>query len=301
MTVQLFLLLFGAPLAGAALAFLWRVFRGHRDGTLRGVLAVLAIFSATLGVLSDVVPRLLGVSSLWGLSPPVAFWDFYIDFRFLDVPIVGLLAVIALSLPLGHARGSKVAVLTRRNALTFIRPRWLIVPAVALALLLILSISAGVVSEPEEQTGRYTMWTLEIGGEYSIGTSIYGWFYSLPVLAVILAMLIAAGVSLALIARPAFDDDDEADRQRRTLRSRNVVTAVTATLLLSLSEALGMLAGSASLRGEFGTFTTWTPIAALEPALQVASFVTAALGVACWVGIALTAVPTRTRAHARNP
>ena len=103
----------------------------------------------------------------------------------------------------------------------------------------------------------------------------------------------------ALIARPAFADDEEADRRSRELRSRNVIAAITATLLLSLSQALALVGGAASLRGSFGAFNSWTPIAAFEPVLGAASFAAAAFGVAFWVSIALTAVPTRARTLAR--
>lgn len=298
MSWQLFLLVFGAPLLGLTGALIWWAFRLRRHVALRRGFAVAAVLGALIGVLGDLVLRVIGVPWLIPFELSAAFGEAYRDFRFLAPPLAGLLAVIVLTFPIVSRKASATAALIPRGPGTFIRGRWLIVPAILLALLVTLAVACGVVSEPNEMTGRYTMWMIEIGGEFAMGTTIYGWFYSLPVLAVLLVMIIVGWIDLALIARPALDHGNGEDPQRRVVRSRNVVMAITATLFLAVSQAFGSLAGTASLRASSGTFNSWTPIAALEPALHVTSYVAAALGVACWVSIALSALPSPTRTRA---
>tara|TARA_B100000408_G_scaffold39494_3_gene29978 strand:+ start:4270 stop:5178 length:909 start_codon:yes stop_codon:yes gene_type:complete len=295
---QFFLLVFGPPLLGLTGALIWWAFRLRHHLALRRGFAVAAVLGALIGVVGDLVLRVIGVPSLLPFELPAGFWEAYRDFRFLAPPLAGLLAVLVLAFPIVSRKASATAALTPRSPVTFIQGRWLVTPGILLAILVAIAVACGVVSEPDEMTGRYTMWMIEIGGEFAMGTTIYGWFYSLPALAVLLVMIIVGWIDLALISRPALNQDNGEDQQRRVVRSRNVVTAITATLFLAVSQAFGSLAGTASLRASSGSFNSWTPIAALEPALHVTSYVAAALGVAYWVSIALTALPSPTRTRA---
>lgn len=294
MTVGFFLAVFGAPLLGALAAVAWWLLRGRGERSLSGTYGAAAVIAGTLGVLADALPRFIG-SPLFAFDLPVTWWVSYGEFRFVIAPLAGLLAVIVLAFPMKKRGTSTTAILTPRGPLSFVRPQWLVAPSVFLALLVVTVVACGVVSEPDEQTGRYTAWTVEISPGTAMGTTIYGWFYSLPVLLVLLLLICAAALALFLIARPVLADDAVADEQRRALRSRNVIAAVTATLALALSQAARHVAGAASLRAEFGSFHAWTPIAALGPSLEVASFALAALAVATWCSVALSAVPRRAR------
>lgn len=74
-------------------------------------------------------------------------------------------------------------------------------------LILLLTIVAGRASQPEESTGRYTMYFLDLGAGNSVGTGIYGWFYSIPSLILTGILILSTVVSLFLIARPALAED----------------------------------------------------------------------------------------------
>lgn len=294
MTAQLFLLIFGAPALGLLGGVAWWIVRGRVRGSLHGGTAIATVIAGALGLAVDLVPRLLSTPLI---LPALTsdFWSLYRDLRFLVAPAAGVLAAGVLALPLSRRRASSTAALTPRSLFSFVQPRWMALPAALLVILVLLTITCGVVSEPDGDTGRYTQWMMDVGGGTQIGTTIYGWYYSLPVLALVAAMIAVGGLALALIARPALAPDSEVDARRRAFRSRNVVASITASLFLTLSGPLQSVAGTASLRGQFGSLNVWTPFAALGPALEVAAFAAAACGVGVCAGIVLTATPRPSR------
>ena len=132
-----------------------------------------------------------------------------------------------------------------------------------------------------------------------MGTNIYGWFYSVPAMICVGILLAVALVAMSLVARPAPAEDREQDVRVRAIRTRNIVVAVTGALLLHLGDIFNSLAGTASIRSTFttseGPVSFWTTFSALQPAFVAASMLCAALGIALWAAVALSAVPSRRR------
>lgn len=224
----------------------------------------------------------------------------YIDYRFTVPLLLGILGLALLAFP-AHARtGRGAAELAPRTPTSFGRRWWFAVPAVLVALIVLTTIIAGTASSPEPTTGRYAVYFVDIGGEGSMGTTIYGWFYSLPCLILLAILLALAYLDLFLISRPVLGHERGPDVHVRTARTRNVLAVTTGALLVHLGLILESLAGTASMRGQFtavdGTATSWTTFAALQPVLLGASFVALALGVVLWTSVILSAIPSRQRA-----
>lgn len=294
----LMFLVFGAPLVGVVLAVVWWLVRRRGVRSLTGVVGMFTLLAGLLGVLADVLFRFAGsMSMLAPIYPSVELVIWYFDYRYIVPLVVGILGLVLLSFPIRSRRGRGVAELAPRGPFRFTRARWLIAPAAVLALILLITILAGTVSQPDPMTGRYDMFVVEIDGENTMATSIYGWFYSLPSLVATALMAATAAGSLALIARPPLTDDRDHDAAVRSLRSRNVITVATGALLIHLGLIMQSLAGTASLAvsmsSELGRITLSTPVAVMMPIFTGASYVAAALGVALWATVALTAVGAR--------
>ena len=290
--------LFGAPLAGVVLAVAWWLIRRRGVRALAGVVAVFTLVAGLVGVLADVLIRFAAsVSLLLPIYPSIDLVVWYFDNRYIIPLAVGILGVVLLAFPIRSRRGAGVAELAPRGPFRFTRPLWLIAPGAVFALILLITILAGAVSQPDPTTGRYDMFIVEISGENTMATAIYGWFYSVPALVAMVLMAATAAGTLALIARPPLSDDRDQDAAIRTLRSRNVILATTGALLVHLGLIMQSLAGTASLAAsmpsELGRITLSTPVAAMMPVFIVASYVAAALGVALWTTVALTAVGVR--------
>ncbi|NYF16516.1 hypothetical protein HDC37_001341 [Microbacterium sp. AK009] len=290
---------FGSLVVGAGAALVWFAVRGRREGLSGGVVRGVTAGVGILGLAAYVCTLLLSVPFLFpaGLTIPYELVVGYSEFRFVAPLVVGVVLVAVLALPWSKRRTAGVAELSRRGVFSFSQGRWFIAPLMILGLIILLTIPAGLASRPDEVTGRYTAYVIELGGENSVGSGIYGWFYSVPALVALVSLLaITVGV-LAAIARPRLGTDPSEESRTRRLRSRNVVAATTAALSLHLAVIFQSLAGTASLRGSFsssiGTYSVWTPFAALEAALSIGSYVAAALGVGLWTAVALSALPTR--------
>ncbi|MHA6695560.1 hypothetical protein [Homoserinimonas sp. A520] len=294
-----YLMVWGSVLAGVALALVWWLISGRKTRFPGGSVAAFSLAAGLLLVLGAIAPRTLGLPLL-PLELPLEFWLWYTDYRFIFPLVLAVLGTVLLAVPVRARKGRGVAELTPRTPLSFARGWWFVVPAVVLAIILALTIAAGAASQPDPETGHYTMYVVDLGGERSMGTSIYGWFSSVPALILTAVMIMVAAFTLFLIARPPLDHHQERDVHIRTLRTRNVVAVGTGALLVHLGTILGSLAGTASLRGAFstseGSMMSWTAFAALEPTLRVASYVAASLGIAFWVAVALSAIPNRRRA-----
>lgn len=293
----LYLWVFGSFVAGLVLAAAWWAVWGRRDALPRGAVSSVTAVAGLLVLLGVLVTRLMGAPMLlpFDLSGPVVDW--YRDYRFAALLLLGIVGSALLVLPVRRRGGGGAADLTRRSPLTFARPRWFVAPGIVLSCVLALTIVAGAASEPDETTGRSTMYVVDLGGERSMGTSIYGWFYSVPALVCIVVLVAVTLAGMALVARPALRDDRELDVHVRSIRTRTIVVAATGTLVLHLSQILGSLAGTASARSGFATSEGhvwfWTSFSALEPALTAASVLCAASGVALWGTVALSGITAR--------
>jgi hypothetical protein len=287
----------GPVVAGLGLALVWWLIRGRALGLSgRGS----ARFSLAVGVTLltvAVVAQLMDGPLPLLLDVPPAVWNWYADNRFAIPLWLGILGLVMLIFPVQARNGHGAADLTPRTVVSFARGWWFVTPAVVGAFILILTFAAGPVSVSEEEPGRFDMYYVDLGGGRGMGTSIYGWFYSVPAL-ILTGLLIAIAVlNLVLISRPALDRDRERDLRNRTMRTRNVLLVGTGALLVHLGLILGSLAGTASIRSSFptpdGTVTFWTTFAALQPVFTGASNVALMLGFALWAVVALSAVPSR--------
>lgn len=295
--VWLYFIVLGPVVAGMVLASLWWLIRGRKRPLPGGGVAACTLAAGLILVLGGVAVRLMAGPLPLQIDLPTGVWDWYSDSRFAIPLWLGLVGLVLLAFPVRARNGRGAADLTPRSALSFTRGWWFVAPAVVLTLILILTWAAGAASEPDEVTGRYTMYSVVIGGGRGMGTNIYGWFYSVPCLILLGLTIVIVIVDLVLISRPALDHDREQDIRGRTARSRNVLWIATGALLVHLGLILGSLAGTASMRSWFSTseggVSFWTTFAALQPALSGASSVAVALGFAFWFAVALSAIPSR--------
>ncbi|MHC2999326.1 hypothetical protein OB08_09100 [Microbacterium sp. HJ5] len=237
-----------------------------------------------------------------GFQPPAPVLIWFFDYRYTIPLVVGIIALVLLAVPLRARGGVGAADLAPRSMLTFTRGWWFAAPAAVLALIVIITVAAGVASQPDALTGRYDSVMVD-AGVAAIATTIYGWFYSVPALVALAVLTAAVCVDLLLIARPPLGEDRELDVRTRRTRTRNVLTAATAAMLLHLAAVFGSLSATASVQGEFATSEgpvfLWSPIAGFQAAFTVAAYAASVGGVALWATVALSAVPAR--GHALVP
>lgn len=300
--VWLFFMVLGPVAAGIVLASVWWLVWGLKRGQPGGNLGAFSLAAGLALLLGGVAVRLMDGLLPLLLDVPSGVWEWYSDYRFAIPLWLGILGLVLVAFPVQARSGRGAADLTPRTALSFARGWWFVTPAVVLALILVVTFAAGAVSEPDEVTGRYTMYSVDLGGERGMGTNIYGWFYSVPCLILIGLMIAIVILDLVFISRPALDHDQERDVHIRTVRARNVLLVGTGALLVHLGLIFGSLAGTASIRSWFptseGGVTFWTTFAALQPALTGASSVAAVLGFTLWAAVALSAIPSTRRASA---
>lgn len=295
------LLVFGDALAGLVLAAVVALLTIGSAGVLRrGQRLVAALLPIVLILL------LCAVDAFFAFPPRLpGFIDSETMLRLVRLQsyalplVLGFVLVLGLAWPSRRPRASGVAELAPRGITRFIRPRWAIAPVVVLVCILTATLAAGAASVPDDN-GDYTMYFFEVG-RMSAGTTIYGWFYSVPCLVLVAAMLLATAAALTLVARPPLGVELDAEAARRRARSRNVLAAATGALLLHLGAVLGSLGNTAALgavfqAGEHGAISVGTPFAAIGPALSVLGFAASALGLAMWWLIALWTIRLRPRA-----
>ena len=293
-TVITQLVQYGPALVGLLLALIvW--FFGRRAQTS---LPTRARVSTALGMV--IVLALMIVYWVWSVWPwfyPFGSDDGYLASQFLGFTAPLCLSVVALLFlfPAGRASAPRrSADLAPRTWLTF-APRWLsLVATGVVALVVVVSVSAGLASGPDDD-GRYLIFGVEASSSTSGSTTIYGWWFSLPCLVIIAVLLAFALAELAVISRPPLAVDRLSDTQIRTTRVRNVLVVVIGGLLLHLGAILQSLYGTSSLRLGFqsepaGWVSLGTSFAAIGPALLVASYVTVTVGFAFWFAVALSTI-----------
>lgn len=290
---------------GIGIACGWWLLRRRREPVLLGAVAGFTVVAGLVGVLVEIGLRVIGGPIPMGLAMPRWASVVYMDFRFIVPLLAGVLGLVLLALPARGPQRTGVADLTPRGVLSFASRRWVTAVALVTVFIVVLTVAAGSLSEPNAETGRYTEYVIELGGGASAGTTIYGWYFSVPALVLIGVLLGLALVNMLLIARPPISSDRETETQYRTLSTRNVLTVTAGSLVLHLAVVLESLAGVASLEGsiltDLGRHHFWTPMAALVPWFGAAAFVCAALGVALWLRVSLSGIPSRTDVSASSP
>ena len=275
------------------------------------VIAALCIRFLILRTLPPISAQTALLTAIAGGTPALAFillrafgsWypsAITLDLRFrATLPLLlGIVAILLLMIPSSSQRTRATAQISRRTVLSFLSPWWIAGAVVLVAIILALSIAAGVASRPDFE-GHYTFYSITLGS-MEMGTGIYGWYYSVPALFGLTALLVTASIAWAVIPRTPWNDDLTHDAAVRRLRADNIGRVTCAALLVHLSTVLSSLGGTALLRGststtELGPVATGTPFAAIGPALHTSAALTLALGLTLWILTALTAVPVGSR------
>jgi len=295
----LYLWVLGPTAVGILAAGVWWVVRGRKSAAPARGVRWTALAAGLLVVLGVVVARLSGASALLPFDVPAGVFTVLWENRFSVPLVIGVVGVALLVLPVRRRGGRGTADLTRRSLVSFARPRWFVAPGVLLLVLLVITLATGAASEPDPTTGRYTAYTVELGGERSMGTTIYGWYYSVPALVVLGVLVAVMLLGMHLVARPPLAQDRAADVAARVATTRAIVVGVTGTLLAHLGLVFASVSATSSVRSMFttseGPVWFWTPFSALEPLTTAASILCAALGVALWTSIALSALPSSRR------
>lgn len=291
----LILRVFDFLLAGIVLALVWWLLSGRRKSLPDGSNRVIPALVGLLLILGLLAQRLAGATLLLPFEVPMEVSDWYMDDRFTGPLLLGILGLVLLAFPAKPRGGQGAATLTPRRPTSFGRWWWFVIPAVVAAFILLATVIAGIASSPDARSGHYTTYFVEIGGQRGMGTTIYGWHYSIPCLILLAILLALAYLDLFLISRPALSRDHVRDVYARKARTRNVLAVTTGALLTHFGLVLESLAGTSSLRSEFTgageTVNSWTAFAALEPVLSGAGFVALALGVFLWASVSLSAIP----------
>lgn len=301
----LYLWVLGPAAAGIAAAVLWWVARGRRAEAPVGGARWAALAAGLLVVLATVVARLVGIAPFLPVEVPSSLGPWYMDHQF-SVPLAtGVVGVVLLALPVRRRSGRGTAELARRSLVSFSRPRWFVAPSIVLGVILVITLATGAASERNPADGRYTQYTVDLGGERSMGTIIYGWFFSVPALVLIAVLVAAVLTGMHLVARAPLGVDRADDVRDRTVRTRAIVAGATGTLLVHLGMVFASVSSTSSMRSTHqtseGPVSFWTTFSALQPLTTAASIVCAALGVALWTSIALSALPSVRRVRAAVP
>ena len=265
----------------------WRRGGGAVQAARRGTLV-----GASLAILMMLAVLTVSIRPLSGLSGTVA--DAAVTTRFVAPLVMGMLAIPLTLQPPARRRDGASVVLARRPLLTLIPRGWLVTLGIVVTLVLAVTLAAGRASNPDAE-GRWRNYTVDVG-VMSMGTEIYGWYYSVPALVLLAALLLVVVVAVVATARPPLDVDDTADSFTRRWQVRQVLTLATGAVLLHLSRVLASLSGTTAMEGRVATpdgwIVTYGKFAGMEGPLRVVSELADTAGWACWFAVVLTAALT---------
>lgn len=268
----------------------WSAIRRGSGPVLVGRVRVAALAGVAV-VLTAAYP-FLGAAPLW-IDVPEGMWSTLFGARFTLPLLLGLMAMVLVSVPRPRPATPSEALLAPRTWRSFLSTWWLAALLGVLALVLGLTLAAGMASQPNE-AGEYVEYWVDFGSG-AIGATIYGWHYSLVPLARCVLLCAATWWALSRIARPPLDTIHTTDASDRRLRSANAARlALGALLLLHMEAILHSLASTSRMTGFFSasdnmTFSAGTPFSALTGMLDVVALVAGVLGLTLWAFTALTA------------
>ncbi|MGO4856894.1 hypothetical protein [Arthrobacter sp. 2MCAF14] len=286
-------------LGGVVAVGIWLATRRHGT-SLRGRAGVLAAIGGLVPVVVSCLYSVLGVTpqllAPMGLDVGMAVQKA----QFVTPLAAGIIALVMLCVPGRRNPSVSAAGIARRTAFTFLSAGWTVALMAMVVVTVALSLAAGLASVPD-QAGNYALFRFQIG-TMGAGSTIYGWYYSIPAMFLLMMLIGTAWAGLALVARPPLGDAREQDAAVRRTQSRNIAALTTGAVAFHLAAILGSLAGTASVRVSFptntaGVVTAGSPFAALGSFLYASSFVATCLGAALCLGVALTAVPRTARAR----
>lgn len=299
----IFLAYFGGVILAAAIGITWWVSRGRTDVALAGTVRTLTTVAAGVPLVIFVAYRLWGGLPFLGVPVgplPIELARFAIDSRYVLPLAAALPMLLLLAVPERAPRITGSAGISRRTIVSFVSRGWWIAGASVLAVIGLITLSAGIASSPDEE-GHWRMFQIELGTT-TASTWIYGWYYSTTSLILIAGVLVFAALALGVVARPPLGSNPELDIARRGVRSRNIVAVALGALLCHLAAVLGGLAGTAGLRVGIGSspagpIEVGTPFAALSAPLYAAEVLALGVGVGLWFIVLLSAV----RSDVRTP
>jgi uncharacterized membrane protein len=296
--VFLLLIQYGTALAGLLIAVtVWMAVR-RTNSPLPKPIRVRTVVGAAVVLAASVAYNAWRVFPTW--IPPLDGIDGFLVLQLASFLIPLLLTIVMLLFllaPVRPARAPGAAELVPRTLLSFSSRAGTAVSASVTLAVVLVSILAGMASTPDEY-GRFLQYTVHASGNTSGGTTIYGWWFSVPCLAAVAVIVALVVVQLVLISRPPLSTDRDDDISIRKARVRNVLAAATGGLLLHLGTVLMSLYGTSGMRlglqaGEAGMVSLGTPFAAIGPALHVASYISAGLGFALWWAVLFFALKLR--------
>lgn len=269
----------------------WLVIRRGARPVLVGRVRVAAMVGVA-AIVTAAYP-VLGAAPLW-IDAPEGMWSTIFDARFTLPLLLGLLVLVFLGALRPRPATPSGALLAPRTWRSFLSTWWLAALLGVLALILGLTLAAGMASQPNE-AGEYVEYWVDFGSG-AIGATIYGWHYSLVPSALWVLLCAATWWTLSRIARPPLDTTHTTDAADRRLRSANAARLALGALLLHLEAILHSLASTSRMTGFFSasdnvSFSAGTPFSALTGMLDVLALLAGVLGLALWVFTALTAVP----------
>ncbi|MDN6398864.1 MAG: hypothetical protein L0K01_00195 [Brachybacterium sp.] len=276
----------------------WLVIRRGARPVLVG--RVPAAVVAGIAVLVMALHPVLGAAPL-RLDAPTEVWRTLIDSRFALPLVLGLPALLPFAVVRPRPSTPAGALLAPRTWRSFLSSWWLCALLGVFALILGLTLAAGLASQPND-AGEYALYAVDFGSG-AIGATIYGWHYSLVPSVLWVLLGAATWWTLTRIARPPLDPAQAADVTDRHLRSANAARIALGALLLHLEAVVRSLANTSRMTGSFSgsddlSFSAGTPFSALTGSLDLLAQVAGVLGLALWVFTALTAVTVPSAARA---
>lgn len=275
----------------------WMLMRGRGSFAAQGVRGRTALAAGAAVVVIMAYP-LYSVLPLW-IDAPMRAWTAVGNLTYALPLVLGLIVIVVLGLPReGHRGAPAGAHLAPRTWRSFLATWWLGAALTVLAVILGITLAAGLASDPDED-GDYTRYVIDLGSS-GAEAGIYGWHHSAPPLVLLVLLILVTWWALTSIARPPLRPDPDGDTASRRLRSTNVLRVALGALLLHLGSILSSLANTASLvitthAADGIYFTTGTPFSALRSALLYSSYLVDVVGLGLLVFTALTALPSAPR------